>query len=434
MKKRLRLSLSFSLSLLLFTSCQFTNREFADFTIGQEYSDSVFYVVSQRYSDLSNSLPGDCYLPGGLSVAECGMNVSDDNHTFTSSTSMTALIQALVGWGNRNKLLELSGIYASRRDFNTSLETDIMLSGKVILPDDRKFKRYIIVSHYTIGSNAEAPSNCFPLEGIFAQLGYCLIIPDYLGYGLTADSIHPYLQMVATSYHVVSMYKAVKNYFESQGIRPEYDDVVLLGYSQGGATTMAVQYLIESYFPEIDIHRSYVGGGPYDVKATYDRFVETNEASYPVAVPLVVQGMVAGNPSLKVNLEQILQPRIYEHLDEWINSKKYSTALINSAIDTRKTDQILSPLGMDRTSDQVRELYKELSNNSIINYDWEPSAPIYMLHSMEDETVPFESNAVRAKTRWANANIQYNFGMYGTHVNTCLRFLYTIKPILDNDN
>ena len=108
--------------------------------------------------------------------------------------------------------------------------------------------------------------------------------------------------------------------------------------------------------------------------------------------------------------------------------------MINKAINSYVTSDLLSVTGMDRTSPEVRELYKELSSNSIVNYDWEPHAPVYMMHSIDDETVPFESNAVKAKTRWSNANIQYNFGNYGTHVMTCLRFLYTVKPILEDED
>ena len=346
------------------------------------------------------------------------------------------------GWGGNSKLVELSGIYQSIDNIASDYPKPVMLSGKVIMPADGKFKRYMLVSHYTIGSNAEAPSNCFSLEGIFAQLGYCVIIPDYLGYGITANQVHPYLMMEATAYHVLSMFSAVRNYMDSKGIKPEYDDIYLLGYSQGGATTMAVQYMIEesgnTYLArlgrdEVKIRRSFAGGGPYDVKATYERFVQTNEASYPVAVPLVIQGMIEGDSSLKVNLDSLLQPRIAQNIDEWINSKKYSSALINKMIGTKKTDEILSAKGMDRSNEEVSELYKALSLNSIVNRNWTPEAPVYMLHSIEDETVPYDANAVVAKERWGDNNIQYNFGYYGGHVKTCLRFLYTVKGILQNE-
>ena len=58
-----------------------------------------------------------------------------------------------------------------------------------------------------------------------------------------------------------------------------------------------------------------------------------------------------------------------------------------------------------------------------------PQAPVYMLHSIDDETVTF-LNATNARTRWSDANITYNFGHYGGHVKTCLRFILTVQTLL----
>lgn len=424
-------------TLLLMTGCTFKNREWMDFTGDGTMDESMFYVLAQGDIDLEKSFPEECYLPDGTPIQEyeepVPTDVADGMSAKTSSTSVTATIQNIIGWSGNNRLTELSGIYYSYDNFNDDA-TRMVLSGKVIMPADGKFKRYMLVSHYTIGSNAEAPSNCFSLEGIFAKMGYCVIIPDYLGYGVTADHVHPYMMMESTAFHVISMFHAVRNLMESKGIRPEKDDIILLGYSQGGATTMAVERMIEMYYAnEIKVRRVFAGGGPYDVKATYDRFVETNEASYPVAVPLIIQGMIAGDTTLHINLEELLQPRIYEHMNEWVNSKRYSTAQINKLINTRKTEKILTPLGMDRTSEAVCNLYKSLSRNSIVNYNWYPKVPVYMLHSMDDETVPFDANVTPAMIKWCDANIEYNLGHYGGHVKTCLRFLFTVKKILEEE-
>jgi len=424
----------FLLAIILLSSCTFRNRQWMDFTGDQAFDESTFYVISQGDVNLDKNFPDDCYLPDGTPLKEYHEDVSGDMSTMTSSTSLTATVQNIVGWSGNNQLTELSGIYYSYDNITSDGAAPILLSGKVIMPADGNFKRYILVSHYTIGSNAEAPSNCFSLEGIYAKLGYCVIIPDYLGYGITADKVHPYMMMESTAYHVLSMFLAVRNLMESKGIKPQYDDIFLLGYSQGGATSMAVERMIEMYYKDdIKVRRAFVGGGPYDVKATYDRFVETNEASYPVAVPLVVQGMITGDTSLHINLKDLLQPRIYDNIDEWVNSKKYSTAKVNKLIGTRKTDEILTPLGMDRQSEAVCNLYKSLSRNSLVNYDWTPQVPVYMMHSIDDETVPFEANATRAMNKWYTANIQYNFGHYGGHVMTCVRFIFTVKELLEDE-
>lgn len=434
--KKLKIVLYTVALLMLVSSCQFRNREWRDF-LNQQYNNGDtdgFYVTSTNDVDLEKHFPDDCYLPDGTPVKEYKGEVTGNVHTMTSSTSVTAVIQSLIGWGGNNKLVELSGIYYSYENPSAGNYDKVVLSGKVIMPANGKFKRYILVSHYTIGSNAEAPSNCFSLEGILANMGYCVIIPDYMGYGITADRVHPYLIMESTAHHVLSMFFAVRNTFERNGLKPEHDDIYLMGYSQGGATSMAVEYLIESaYSEQVKIKRVFAGGGPYDVKATYDRFVETNEASYPVAVPLVIQGMIAGDPTLDINLKDLLQPRIYENIDEWVNSKQYSTGKVNQLINTRKTDEILLPLGMDQQSKAVCNLYKALDANSIVKRHWCPKAPVYMMHSIDDETVPYDANSIAAQSAWVNANIQYNLGHYGGHVMTCLQFIFAVQKLLKDE-
>ena len=69
------------------------------------------------------------------------------------------------------------------------------------------------------------------------------------------------------------------------------------------------------------IRRVFAGGGPYDIKYTYDQFVETNFASYPCAVPIMMQGMVVGN-KLNLDMSKMMASNIFENLDHWVNSQK----------------------------------------------------------------------------------------------------------------
>ena len=57
---------------------------------------------------------------------------------------------------------------------------------------------------------------------------------------------------------------------------------------------------------------------------------------------------------------------------------------------------------------------------------------MYILHSMDDETVPY-TNASNAKSKWQGANITYNFGHYGGHVKTCLRFIMSVQTLLKQE-
>ena len=417
------------------TSCQFHDDPFVDFTNLNIPEGLKFQVLSMSETDLSDGLPDNCFLPGGMPVNAYTEEVPHaPGVKTTSSVTATAIIQELLKYGNQNKVIEIVGTYPT---FDGEWQP-VTLSGKVMLPKGRKPKRLILVSHYTVCSNAEAPSNCFSLEGVLVKMGYGLIIPDYRGYGITADQVHPYLVMLETAANVTDMYFAVREWLKAVDMLPEKDDIYLMGYSQGGANTMAVEYLCEMAYSDpnypnyyIPIHRVFAGGGPYDVKATFERFVTTDTASYPVAVPLVLQGMIRGN-HLNMKVEDMVQPWLCEKMDEWVNSKKYTTNEINQFIGTKVTHELLTKEAMEQTSDKVAELYKAMTENSVVSYNWVPQSSVYIMHSMDDETVPY-TNATNAKAKWKESNITYNFGHYGGHVKTCLRFIFTVQTLLKQE-
>lgn len=419
------------LFLLLLTGCYKGEVRYVDFADLSMAENTTFRVTSQKTTnlqDLSND-PEWLELVGIIDTTTTPQtNVAGIKpQQRATSTSVAGIMQELLDFSKTTVAVELSGIYKS-------VDVDdqpIWLSGKVILPAKGPIKRYILVSHYTIASNKEAPSNIFSLEGLLVKLGYALIIPDYIGYGVTTDKVHPYLVMEITARNVLDMYYAVVPFLEKAGCAPEHDDIYLMGYSQGGATTMAVQHEIELNDQPIKIRRVFAGGGPYDIKYTYDQFVETNWASYPCAVPIMMQGMVVGN-KLNLDMSTMMASNIYENLDHWVNSKLYTTNQINVLIGTNVTSDLLTELGRDRTSKEVSELYKAMTENSILTYSWTPKAPVFMFHSMDDDVVPFE-NAMRAKSKWKNANIQYSFGHYGNHQLGCVRFIYTVQTLLEND-
>jgi len=422
-------------------ACRFNQDEFVDFANIEAAKGLSFRVIGQHEVDLNEGLPLNCYLPDGTRAVDyveeetvTGEGVNGERKAkSTSSTTAANILQELLKYHNQSKVIEIVGTYPS---INTDWDS-VTLSGKVILPKGRKPKRLILVSHYTVCSNAEAPSSCFSLEGVLVPMGYGLIIPDYMGFGVTVNQVHPYLVMDITARNVLDMYLAVRPWLKAVDLEPEEPELMLMGYSQGGANTMAVEYLIETEYwsdedpNQVKIHRVFAGGGPYDVKATYERFVNTDTASYPVAVPLVVQGMILGN-KLQINMQDLMQPWLYEHLDDWINSKAYTTGQVNKMIGTKVTHELLTEEAMDQKSWKVSELQKAMVANSITSYNWMPEAAIYIMHSMDDETVPF-TNASIAKGKWTDSNITYNFGHYGGHVMTCLRFIYSVKSLLEKE-
>ncbi len=325
---------------------------------------------------------------------------------------------------NCNNLLHISGTFTGH---DIDGVTPLKQSGKLVVPAQGPVKNLILVSHYTIGANFEAPSETFPMEAILAAKGYAVAIADYIGYGVTADRIHPYMHTRSTAQSVVDMGLAVKPYLEAIGRKPESDQVILMGYSQGGSTTLAVMnYLQENYPQEFPIKEVYAGGGPYDLAATFDFSMAEDKTGIPCAIPMIVQGVNDGE-QLGLKMEDFFQGNLLQNYKEWINSKRYTVSQINQRIGSKFLHDIMTEKGRDKTSKETALLYKALLKNSVLNFT--PTAPIYLFHSRQDQTVPF-INALQAEDYFKLQDIRYNFGDYGIHSIGCLRFVILVYNTL----
>ena len=339
--------------------------------------------------------------------------------TKVARTDAITLVRDMLGVVNCNNLIHIAGVY-NGHDIDGSV---IKLSGKLLLPAEGPIKNLILVSHYTIGANFESPSETFPLEGLLATKGYAVAIADYIGYGITADRIHPYMHTESTARSVVEMGLAVKPYLKRIGRAPESDKVILVGYSQGGSTTMAVMDMIQdeysSFFP---IQMTYCGGGPYELAATFDVSMEIGKTGIPCAIPMIVQGVNEGE-QLGLDMADFFKPRLLEGYKDWINTKNYTVKQINQLIDSDNLHDIMTDEGRNKYSRTTARLYAALLRNSTLNF--RPYTPMYIFHSRQDETVPF-INALKAEQYFKGMDIRFDFGDYGKHGMGCVRFILTV--------
>ncbi len=390
----------FSVFALLLWACQTPDVEVTDF--------DTFHVTSVKSSEVivGNSLNPDVRL----------MEIGDDADTKVAEVAAVDLVKEILGMINSNKLLHIAGTYQGH-DIDGS---PITLSGKLLVPASGKIKNMLIVSHFTIGANYECPSECFPLEGILASRGYAVVIADYIGYGVTRDRIHPYMHVESTARSVVDMALAVKPYLKQIGREPESEEVVLLGYSQGGSTTLAVMNMIQrSYSKDLPIKKVYAGGGPYDLAATFDISMMEDLTGIPCAIPMIVQGINEGE-GLGLQLKDFFKPVLLEHYQEWINSKNYTVKSINLQMNANKVSDLMTDVGRDKTNAQTARLYKAMMHNSVLNFI--PYSPVYLFHSMQDTTVPFV-NGAKAEEYFKGKNVTYDFGNYGKHSAGAVKFV-----------
>ena len=408
-------------ALLVFNSCKMSSVEWAELEM-PDFStlDPTKSFIPFSYSDDefgSNALMS-CSLPGGETVGDVV-----EGETKTTSTNGAGLFTSLISMWHSGNIRSYCGKYLS-----TDCNGDpIRLSGRIILPADGKVSRILIATHFTIAADREAPSNSVTMESMFAAKGLAVIEPDYIGYGITSDRIHPYLCAKVTAGNVVDMYYAALPFLEKIGCKPQYDDIFVLGYSQGGAVAMSVAQELNYYHPDVKIRMAMCGGGPYDICTTYDTLVDNNYTDIPCAIPLIIQGMNDGM-NLGLDYKDYFLPHIVENMDEWLNSKKYTVSEVTEMIGSHQMSDILTPAARNKAKDIMTILYRAMVDNSVTN-EWIPSCPIYLFHSMDDNVVPF-ANAVKMEEKLVYSNVIYNFGHYGSHQMGCLRFMFCCQDLL----
>ena len=391
----------------LSAACVKPKVEFVDF--------ETFKVTSVKSTDVA--------LADGTVNPEVQFMENEEPETKVAVTSVARLVSDLLGTINSNNVIHVSGTYTGH-DIDGS---PITLSGKLLVPKDGKIKNLVIVSHYTIGANYECPSECFPMEGLVAAKGYAVVVADYIGFGVTANRIHPYMHVESTARSVVDMALAVKPYLKKIGREPESDKVILMGYSQGGSTTLAVMRMIQKEYKDVlPIQKVYCGGGPYDLAATYDKAMQDDVTGIPCAIPMILQGVNEGL-GLGLNYADFFRPRLLENYNEWINSKRYTVNQMNRLMGAKALHELMTEAGRDKHNPTTARFYKGLLVNSVL--DFTPESPIYMFHSTQDQTVPFV-NAQRAETFFKGYNIDFDFGEYGIHSMGAIRFIMHVASEL----
>jgi len=388
------------IGLVALSACQHPKVQIADF--------ETFHVLSVNNSDV---------VVGGALNPDIVTMGTDEEDTKVATVTAIDLVKELLGSVFCNRLTHIAGTYTGH-DIDGS---PITLSGKVLLPSSGTIKNMIIVSHFTIGANYECPSQSFPLEGILASKGYAVVIADYIGFGVTRNRIHPYMHLESTARSVVDMALAVKPFLEHIGRKPESEEVILLGYSQGGATTLGVMDIIQDeYEDQLPIKKVYAGGGPYDLAATFDVSMLEDLTGIPCAIPMIVQGINEGE-HLGLRIEDFFKPFLLEHYNEWINSKNYTVKQINLMMNAKSVSDLMTDAGRDKKNVQTALLYKALMRNSILNFV--PQHPIHFFHSTQDATVPFV-NGEKAENYFKGKNVSYDFGEYGKHGNGAIIFIF----------
>ena len=295
----------------------------------------------------------------------------------------------------------------------------LLVSGRVYLPKQRYLNGIMIGCHYTITSDIEAPSNMLSMESLCAMKGYAVIMPDYVGYGLSRDKVHPYLHWRSAAKTAVDLLNCMPELLEYYGYSYPID-VVVTGYSQGGAVALGVTRMLEELDSMWIVRKLYAGAGPYDPAGTYLYSMERNEMGIPAAIPLIVMGL-SDAYELEFKQEDFFVEPLLSNYEEWVLSKEYTVGDINYLMGSTIMTELMTEEALDMDSPLADMLYEVLLWNSNVGYDLR--SPAYFLHSIDDEVVPILNTINLQEQMPDESGKTYDYGNYGTHMEASVPFM-----------
>ena len=345
------------------------------------------------------------------------------------------LAVSLSAWsGNTERVVQ----YASIDQHGDSLT----LSGKLSIPTD-SIKGVILIPHYTISSQYQAPSVKMTGEAGYFKNDYVLLMPDYIGYGVTVEKEHPYLAGELTAHNCIDMLIGAQPILDSMGISME--NLYIVGYSQGGASAVwTLKVLEEEFADRFTVKACYAGGGPYDVAVTYDDALEKDKVFMPLVVPMLVLGTDVAY-DLQLDREKFFTPALRKIYRKYVQNKDYSATKLFFKFTNHHVSHWLTPFAMDMTQPETQQLYAGFMRSSLVRYplnenvmnqeiicpDWTPKTPLYIFHSTKDNIVTIRCAEHLRKCLPQQDNIVFDLDKYGSHTKASGVFFKKVVKLMN---
>jgi pimeloyl-ACP methyl ester carboxylesterase len=283
------------------------------------------------------------------------------------------------------------GIIIYKITYKTTFQGEsIIASGLVCVPTGQGSFPVISYQNGTNTLHKDAPSvnpnyELYVLLETVASTGFVISLPDYLGFGASANMFHPYLHKESTVQSVLDMLRAVEELARLRDVGLN-GDLYLTGYSLGGWATMQVQKAIEQNFSsEFNLKASAPAAGPYDLNFIneYILGLETYPMPYFIAYML----------NSYINLGEITAPagkilnQPYDTLLPVLFDGTKSGEEINEELTTNVADLFTSNYRQNFKSDTTfTSLLAAMQNNSVTA--WNTNIPTRIIHGTADSFVP----------------------------------------------
>ena len=277
--------------------------------------------------------------------------------------------------------------------YNTTYKgKNIKASGLVSFPDTDKGMPILNFNHGTTSLHADAPTEDLIQYSFFsnaASAGYIFVIPDYLGFGVSEDIVHPYYRSDITGQTVVDMIRATKELARIEGYNFN-GDVFLSGYSEGGFATMSAHHnMEENNYKGLNLVASAPASGGYDITGMLDYFLSKETYHVPYYIAYVAMGYKTSY-DWDLPLSAMFNDPYASLIPSYFNGK-YSGYEINSVLTDDLSLLLTSNFRNNINSDpDLKIIVDAFEENSLNN--WIPKKKMLMYHGTDDITVPYQNS------------------------------------------
>ena len=361
-----------------------------------------------------------------------GATVIDD----INASVMLQVVKAAIDANATNAF----GYKAVKISYNTVNEdnTPVVASGLLVIPTATDaYQQYRIANgqkpfsvsmlcdnHKTIFADVEAPTkvevsdhqpnySLAVLETGYA--GFAGIYPDYIGFGDSLGTVHPYIMKKASARASVDMIKASMKYMESQGIALNHQ-LYVTGYSEGGYVAMATAQKVEAELENVNLMGVAPMAGPYNVEDLADRELNaTNIMVYPAFLADLAYSYSEYYDD--VNLSEIANANISIAQFQTAFNGSYDTVPIHTILGladpskkdygfyTHKASELFSISFLDEYNSNVNSVMRGRFQENALD-DWTPRSKMNFIQCLDDEIIPFsESNNTYNKFKANGANV-----------------------------
>jgi pimeloyl-ACP methyl ester carboxylesterase len=249
------------------------------------------------------------------------------------------------------------------------------------------------------------------LLAMYAAQGMVVVAPNYLGYGSSSLSYHPYLNAEAQAVDMIDGLRAAKADLQAQaGTKLLPNKVLISGYSQGGHVAMATQRALErDHAAEFTVLAAGPMSGPYNLLKFNDAVVGPGpiNAGATLFVPMLMTSYQKSYGNIYSQTSDVFQSAYAPTIEGLLPSTKSVATLIGEGkLPADPTFTALFGTG-GLLTDSFRSTYatsnyrKAVQTNTLLG--WTPKAGTVLCGGSLDPTV-FFFNSTDASEDFLNRN------------------------------